>query len=89
MFGRPFFIYAGTAARRPSQILFFLILHSLHPLQGTAGAEPAVHERVPDRRPSTLHVCSFRCRAQIFHHAIRLKHVAANWLPHEMLPFSP
>src|SRR5580765_5774244 len=61
-----------------SKGLFLFVLYALHTLERTAGAQPTIHERVEIAVHHRLHVARLDARPQVFDHAIRLEHVAAN-----------
>src|ERR1035437_2523145 len=61
-----------------SSFSLFLVLHPLHPFQRATGAQPAIHERIQIAVHYRLHIARFHAGAQILHHAVWLKDVAAN-----------
>src|ERR1019366_9146235 len=68
--------FSSTMVSR--MVLLFVIPDPLHPLDGTAGAQPAVDELIQVAVHHRLHVAGRYARAQVFDHPIRLEDVAAN-----------
>src|SRR4051794_35288338 len=57
---------------------FLHILHSLHTFAGAPTSEPAVYKGIQIAIHDSLNIARFDARAQILHHAVRLKDVAAD-----------